>query len=125
MQNRTQGRYRPIGSLVPPDPPLATQELRGRCPSNAGAAPGSSGLRNPNPELFTKQDFHVHMRSLTITCPAVQTEHFTPGATVEFEPEGCGRCWLRARRTMATASGRTVAVAEDERLQHRLWRARQ
>jgi len=76
--------------------------------------------RNSNPELFTKQDFHVDMRSLTITCPAGQTEHFTPGTTVEFEPEACGRCRLRARCTMATASGRTVAVAEDERLQHRL-----
>lgn len=60
------------------------------------------------------------MRSLTITCPAGQTEHFTPGTTVEFEPEACGRCWLRTRCTMATTSGRTVTVAEDERLQHRL-----
>jgi len=76
--------------------------------------------RNSNPKLFTKQNFHVDMRRLTITCPAGQTERFTPGTTVEFDPEACGRCRLRTRCTMATASGRTVTVAEDERLQHRL-----
>jgi len=76
--------------------------------------------RNSNPELFTKQDFHVDMRRLTITCPAGQTERFTTGQTVEFDPETCGRCRLRAQCTMATTSGRTVSVAEDERLQQRL-----
>lgn len=76
--------------------------------------------RNSNPALFTKQDFHVDMRRLTITCPAGQTERFTPGTTVEFDSEACGRCRLRDKCTMATASGRTVSVAEDERLQHRL-----
>jgi hypothetical protein len=76
--------------------------------------------RNGNPELFTKQDFHVDMRRLIITCPAGQIERFTPGQTVEFDPETCGRCRLRAQCTMATTSGRTVSVAEDERLQQRL-----
>jgi hypothetical protein len=76
--------------------------------------------RNANAGLFTKQDFHVDMRRLTITCPAGQTERFTPGSTVEFDPETCGRCRLRESCTMATSSGRTVSLAEDERLQHRL-----
>lgn len=70
--------------------------------------------------LFTKKDFHVDMRRLTITCPAGETESFTPGMTVEFDPESCGRCQLRAQCTMATSAGRTVSIAEDERLQHRL-----
>jgi len=70
--------------------------------------------------LFTKKDFHVDMRRLTITCPAGEEESFTPGATVEFDPETCARCRLRAQCTMATAGGRTVTIAEDERLQHRL-----
>jgi hypothetical protein len=70
--------------------------------------------------LFTKKDFHVDMRRLTITCPAGETESFTPGTTVEFDPEACSRCRLRAQCTMATTGGRTVAIAEDERLQHRL-----
>jgi hypothetical protein len=73
-----------------------------------------------NTALFTKKDFDVDMRRLTITCPAGETESFTPGMTVEFDPEACGRCRLREQCTMATAGGRTVALAEDERLQHRL-----
>lgn len=76
--------------------------------------------RNSNAELFTKQDFHVDMRRLTITCPAGQTERFTAGTTVEFDPESCGRCALRAQCTMATTTGRTVSIAEDEQLQQRL-----
>jgi hypothetical protein len=70
--------------------------------------------------LFTKKDFHVDMRRLTITCPAGQTESFKPGRTVEFDPEVCGRCRLRTQCTMAANGGRTVNIAEDERLQHRL-----
>lgn len=70
--------------------------------------------------LFTKKDFDVDMRRLTITCPAGETEFFTPGVTVEFDPEACGRCHLRAQCTMATSGGRTVTLADDERLQHRL-----
>jgi hypothetical protein len=70
--------------------------------------------------LFTKKDFHVDIRRLTITCPAGETESFTPGTTVEFDPELCGRCRLRSQCTMATSGGRTVAIAEDERLQQRL-----
>lgn len=76
--------------------------------------------RNARAGLFTKNDFQVDMRRLTITCPAGQTETFTPGMTVEFEPEICFRCHLRQHCTMATAGGRTVSLAEDERLQHRL-----
>lgn len=70
--------------------------------------------------LFTKKDFHVDTRRMTITCPAGETESFTPGTTVEFDPEICGRCRLRTQCTMATSGGRTVAIAEDERLQQRL-----
>jgi hypothetical protein len=76
--------------------------------------------RNTRAGLFTKNDFHVDMRRLTITCPAGQTESFSPGMTVEFELEICSRCHLRPQCTMATAGGRTVTLAEDERLQHRL-----
>jgi Transposase DDE domain len=76
--------------------------------------------RNSHAGLFTKSDFHVDMRRLTITCPAGQTERFTPGATVEFDPETCDRCRIRNNCTMATSAGRTVTLAEDEKLQHRL-----
>ncbi len=74
-----------------------------------------------NGKMFTKADFKLDMRSLTLTCPAGETEHFTPGSVVEFDPEACCRCPLRARCTMAAqGTGRTVTIAEDERLQHRL-----
>ena len=76
--------------------------------------------RNSNAEHFSKQDFHIDIRRLTITCPAGQTERFSPGTTVEFDPESCGRCRLRERCTMATTTGRTVSMAEDEALQQRL-----
>lgn len=74
-----------------------------------------------NGKLFTKADFKLDMRSLTLTCPAGETEHFTPGSVVEFDPEACSRCSLRAKCTMAApGTGRTVSIAEDERLQQRL-----
>jgi hypothetical protein len=73
-----------------------------------------------NGALFTKRDFHINMRDLTITCPAGQTERISPGAIVEFDPEACTRCPLRARCTMAApGAGRTINIARDEQLQHR------
>lgn len=72
-----------------------------------------------NSARFTKKEFHVDMRRLTITCPAGEMESFTPGMTVEFDPEICSHCFLRTQCTLA-AGGRTVTIAEDERLQHRL-----
>ena len=61
------------------------------------------------------------MRRLTITCPAGQTERFEAGSVVEFDPETCSRCSLRTQCTLASpTAGRTVNIARDERLQHRL-----
>ena len=74
-----------------------------------------------NGTLFRKSDFVINMRSRTITCPAGQTEALVPGEVVEFNPEACSRCPLRAKCTSAArGSGRTVAIAHDEQLQHRL-----
>jgi hypothetical protein len=74
-----------------------------------------------NGTLFRKSDFVINMRSRTITCPAGQTESFRPGDVVEFDPEACSRCSLRAKCTPAApGAGRTVAIALDEQLQHRL-----
>jgi Transposase DDE domain/Transposase domain (DUF772) len=74
-----------------------------------------------NGELFTKRDFKINMRNLTITCPAGQTERLSSGSIVEFEPETCAHCPLRERCTMAgTGAGRTISIAQDEQLQHRL-----
>jgi hypothetical protein len=74
-----------------------------------------------NGKRFAKGDFKIDMRAHTITCPAGEIEYFTPGEVVEFDPDACSRCALRTRCTMASAgSGRTVNIAADEQLQHRL-----
>jgi Transposase DDE domain/Transposase domain (DUF772) len=76
--------------------------------------------------LFTKREFKLDLRRETITCPAGQVEHIELGTTVQFDPEVCGCCGLRAQCTQAASGrGRTVCVAADEvrqkkfrRLQH-------
>jgi hypothetical protein len=74
-----------------------------------------------NGKLFSKSDFLIDMRARTIRCPAGEVERFEPGSVVEFDPEVCARCPLRSACTMASpAAGRTVRIAHDERLQHRL-----
>lgn len=74
-----------------------------------------------NGELFSKSAFHLDMRRRRLTCPAGQSMPFTLGAVVEFRAQQCESCPLRAQCTMAEPSrGRTVSIAEDEPLQHRL-----
>jgi hypothetical protein len=74
-----------------------------------------------NGKLFAKSEFQIDMRARTIRCPAGEVERFEPGSVVEFDPETCARCPLRSLCTMASpATGRTVSIAEDEQLQHRL-----
>ncbi|WP_437974976.1 IS1182 family transposase [Sorangium sp. So ce295] len=76
------------------------------------------GQRARSPDLFSKRDFKINLRAKTITCPAGQIEVFEPGDTVEFDPEECGACPLRAKCTQAASGrGRTVSIAEDEALQ--------
>ena len=77
-------------------------------------------MRNTR-QLYTKGDFKLDMRAKTITCPAGQVERFEPGEVVEFDPEICGACPKRSQCThSASGRGRTVHIAEDEQLQHRL-----
>jgi len=74
-----------------------------------------------NGKLFTKADFKINMRDRTITCPAGEVEHLDLGADVEFDPQACARCRLRAKcTTAASGNGRTVTIADDELLQHKL-----
>jgi hypothetical protein len=73
------------------------------------------------PGFFKKTDFKLDMRSRTITCPAGETEPFEPGHVVEFDPDVCGACSLRAQCThSANGKGRSVSIARDERLQKKL-----
>lgn len=78
------------------------------------------GHRSHRPGLFNKGDFKIDLRSKSITCPAGEVEPFTPGETVEFDPEACGACQLRAQCTQAASGrGRTVSIAADESRQRR------
>jgi len=74
-----------------------------------------------NGKLFTKADFKINMRDRTITCPAGEVERIDLGADVEFDPQACARCRLRTKcTTAASGNGRTVTIADDELLQHKL-----
>ena len=76
--------------------------------------------RNNRTDLFDKTDFKIDMRSKTITCPAGEVEPFEPGQVVEFDPEACGACPLRTKCTHSASRGRSVRIADNERLQHGL-----
>jgi hypothetical protein len=81
------------------------------------------GVRARIPGMFSKRDFKIDLRAETITCPAGQIEPFEPGDTVEFDPEQCGACELRAKCTQAASGrGRTVSIAADEALQNKFRR---
>jgi len=74
-----------------------------------------------NKGSFSKAAFKINMRDLTITCPAGEVEHIVFGSVTEFDPKACDHCELRPKCTAATpGAGRTVNIAEDERLQQRL-----
>jgi len=74
-----------------------------------------------NGNLVTKADFKINMRDMTITCPAGEIEPIDLGADVEFDAQACDRCPLRAQcTTAAPGTGRSVTIADNERLQHRL-----
>lgn len=74
-----------------------------------------------NGKLFTKSAFKINMRDMTITCPAGEVERIDLGADVEFDAKACDRCPLRAQcTTAAPGTGRSVTIADNERLQHRL-----
>jgi hypothetical protein len=76
---------------------------------------------NAKPGLFGKKDFQINVRDGTITCPAGQVEPFEPGQVVEFDPESCGPCPMRAQCTQAASGrGRTVTMGDDEAFQKKL-----
>jgi Transposase DDE domain/Transposase domain (DUF772) len=84
------------------------------------------GQRARSPDLFSKRDFKIDLRSKLITCPGGQVEAFEPGATVEFDPEVCGACPLRSKCTQAASGrGRTVSIAADEAQQRKFRKLQQ
>jgi hypothetical protein len=74
-----------------------------------------------NKSAFPKTAFNINLRDLTITCPAGEVERIEFGSVTEFDPEACDHCKLRAQCTAASpGTGRSVNIAEDERLQQHL-----
>lgn len=74
-----------------------------------------------NGDRFTKTDFKLNLRDMTITCPAGEVERIDLGADVQFDASACDHCSLRAQCTSASlGTGRTVTIADNERLQQRL-----
>jgi hypothetical protein len=74
-----------------------------------------------NGNHFAKSAFKLNMRDRTITCPAGEQQPVVLGAKVEFPAETCRICPLRAKCTDAAPDrGRSVAIADNELLQHRL-----
>jgi Transposase DDE domain/Transposase domain (DUF772) len=64
---------------------------------------------------FPKTAFGLDWERGTIRCPDGVDLPFQPGETVQFPPERCGACGLRARCTRSP-QGRSVAIHPDERL---------
>ncbi len=82
-------------------------------------ATGSGGTRGFNPE---RRDECIQARG----APGPSCEPFEPGETVEFDPEVCGPCPLRANCTQATSGcGRTITMVHDEALQARFRKLQQ
>jgi hypothetical protein len=77
--------------------------------------------KSHNGRLFPKSAFSLNLRDHTITCPTGQVQPIAFGSIVEFDPEICDHCTQRSQCTTAELGhGRTVAIAENEALQHRL-----
>lgn len=74
-----------------------------------------------NRKAFTKEDFKMDFRSMTITCPAGEVEDMVLGMNVEFDAPTCHECPLRPNCTSDKHKhGRFVQISENEPLQHRL-----
>lgn len=80
--------------------------------------------RTKNGDLFAKEDFSIDLSSMTITCPAGETQTILLGRTAEFPATKCDACNLREQCTGARIGhGRSVSIGKDERLQNDLRQA--
>jgi hypothetical protein len=91
---------------------LSSRWVRDRPPTLAvycKAWPVQAGAR------FAKSAFCPDWETGTIHCPGGVGMPFTPGSTVQFPREACGRCVLRPQCT-TSVNGRTVTIHPDEQL---------
>jgi hypothetical protein len=70
---------------------------------------------------FTKAEFRLNMRAMTITCPGGQVEPIECGEVIKFDANDCDGCAIREHCTSRPlGKGRQVRIGEDEHLQQRL-----
>jgi hypothetical protein len=76
-----------------------------------------------NAEMYTKNDFDLNLRNMSISCPAGQTERIKLGQTIYFAAQACDPCSRRPHCTTAKPGiGRSVQIAADEPRQEKLRR---
>lgn len=73
-----------------------------------------------NGDLYSKTDFKLNLRAMTITCPAGEIQPMELGTTVSFPTQTCRECPLRDQCTAGTSRGRQVRISDDEQLQQKL-----
>lgn len=74
-----------------------------------------------NRHMFTKADFKIDLRRMTVTCPAGEAEDIELGSHVEFDATTCAACPLRPNCTPVNERhGRSIQISEDEHLQRKL-----
>src|SRR5690349_16448826 len=76
--------------------------------------------RAPKPDLFSKDDLRIDLRTATITCLAGEVEPSEPGEIVHFDPEVCGVCLHAGSRYISPTRGPpyTRRVAVEHALAH-------
>lgn len=65
---------------------------------------------------FTKADFVIDLAARQVTCPEHHVTAIRPGAVAHFPAATCQACPSRARCTVATKAGRSLAIHEQEGL---------
>ena len=91
-----------------------------RCSPGAARSCASRGSR-ATASCFPSRPSRSISATARSTCPNGQVQGFSFGTVVEFDPDVCDRCPLRAQCTTAElGNGRSVAIAENEQLQQRL-----
>jgi hypothetical protein len=73
-----------------------------------------------NGALYPKTAFQLDFANKRLTCPAGQSVPMELGKTANFDGKTCSECELRTQCTKAPSRGRSVTIAEDEPLQHKL-----
>jgi hypothetical protein len=80
-----------------------------------------TSFNTKNRHMFTKADFKIDLKRMTITCPAGEVEDIELGANVEFDAATCAACPLRPNCTpVHERHGRSIQISEDEPLQRKL-----